>query len=182
MQRIHITGNAGSGKTTLARKLGAITGLEVHGLDAVVWQPGWKATPLERRRELERELIAPETWIIEGVSRIVRDAADTVIFLDVSPWRATWRCTKRNLPYLFRSRPGLPEDCPEIKIVWPLLRIIWKFNHLVRPTILKDFEGRNAERFFHIRNEKDLDPLIHQLRTILLETTGVENQPMSAQH
>ena len=164
MRRIHITGNAGSGKTTLARKLGEITELEVHGLDAVVWQAGWKATPLEQRRELERELIAPESWIIEGVSRIVREAADTVVFLDVSPWRATWRCAKRNLPYLFRSRPGLPEDCPEIKIVWPLLRIIWKFNGLVRPTILKDFEAQSWKRFFHIRNQADLEKFMTQLQ------------------
>ena len=165
MQRIHITGNAGSGKTTLARKLGEITRLEVHGLDAVVWQPGWQRTPLEQRRELEHELIAPETWIIEGVSSIVRDAADTVIFLDVSPWRATWRCTKRNLPYLFRSRPGLPENCPEIKIVWPLLRIIWKFNGLVRPMILKDFAAHNGKQYFHIRNENDLEQFMAQLQT-----------------
>ena len=158
MRRIHITGNAGSGKTTLARRLGEMTGLEVHGLDAVVWQAGWKATPLERRRELERELISAESWIIEGVSRIVRD------FLDVSPWGATWRCAKRNLPYLFRSRPGLPEDCPEIKIVWPLLRIIWKFNGLVRPTILKDFEAQSGKQFFHIRSEADLEQFMTQLQ------------------
>jgi adenylate kinase family enzyme len=157
MQRIHITGNAGSGKTTLARTLGDITGLEVYGLDAIVWQPGWKATPLEQRRELERELI-------EGVSRIVRDAADTIVFLDVSPWRATWRCTKRNLPYLFRSRPGLPEDCPEIRIVWPLLRIIWKFNGLVRSMILNDFAAQDGKQCFHIRNENDLEQFLTQLR------------------
>ena len=166
MRRIHITGNAGSGKTTLARKLGEITGLEVHGLDAVVWQAGWKKTPLEQRRELERELIAPESWIIEGVSRIVRDAADTIIFLDVSPWRATWRCAKRNLPYLFRSRPGLPKDCPEIKIIWPLLQIIWKFNGLVRPIILKDLEAQSGKRFFHIRNQADLERMIHHFRML----------------
>jgi adenylate kinase family enzyme len=171
MRRIHITGNAGSGKTTLARTLGDITGLEVYGLDAIVWQPGWKTTPLEQRRELERELIAPETWIIEGVSRIVRDAADTVVFLDVSPWRATWRCAKRNLPYLFRSRPGLPEDCPEIKIVWPLLRIIWKFNGLVRPMILKDFEAQLGKRYFHIRNENDIEHVINQIRMVQLRNS-----------
>jgi hypothetical protein len=88
-----------------------------------------------------------------------------VIFLDVSPWQATWRCAKRNLPYLFRSRPGLPEDCPEIKIIWPLLRIIWKFNGLVRPTILNDFEAKPGRQYFHIRNKNDLEQFIQNWQT-----------------
>ncbi|MFT7214503.1 MAG: adenylate kinase family enzyme, partial [Granulosicoccus sp.] len=43
--RIHVTGDAGSGKTTLGKKIGAELNLPVFGLDQVVWQPGWTKTP-----------------------------------------------------------------------------------------------------------------------------------------
>lgn len=43
--KIHVTGNAGAGKTTIARKIGNELGLDVFGLDKIVWQAGWVKTP-----------------------------------------------------------------------------------------------------------------------------------------
>ena len=71
-RRIHITGNAGSGKTTLAIALGQHLGLSEHHLDSIVWQPGWKKTPMATRQRLEAAWCEPKAWIIEGVSEQVR--------------------------------------------------------------------------------------------------------------
>lgn len=136
--RIHITGNAGSGKSTLAKRLGHITGLPVHSLDKIVWKSGWKKTPAEERSALESRLIENSSWIIEGVSSLVRKAADQVIFLDYPPFLCTLRCFKRNWRYLFRSRPELPPRCPEILVISELMKIIWNFPGIVRPKILKE--------------------------------------------
>jgi hypothetical protein len=57
---------------------------------------------------------------------VVRESADLIVFLDYPRWVSFWRCAKRNWRYLFRSRPGLPENCPEIRIVPTLIRIIWQ--------------------------------------------------------
>ena len=70
--RINVTWNAGAGKTTLATNLGRALDLPVHSLDPIVWQPGWKKTPLEERRAAEPEMIAEPAWIIDGVSSTVR--------------------------------------------------------------------------------------------------------------
>jgi len=58
MERVMIIGCAGAGKSTLARKLGAITGLPVIHLDREHWRPGWvepyipcAILKLERERE-----------------------------------------------------------------------------------------------------------------------------------
>src|SRR5579884_1511206 len=135
--RILVTGNAGAGKTTMADALGQALGLPVHGLDRVVWQPGWQKTaPAQRRRALEQLIASSDEWIIEGVSQIVMEAADTIIFLDVPRHVCLWRCAKRNRHYLFRSRPDLPERCPEILIIRELLSIIWNFPAQVRPSIV----------------------------------------------
>lgn len=160
--KIHITGNAGAGKTTTARKIGNELGLQVFGLDKIVWQAGWVKSPPDVRAAALQALVSMDDWVIEGVSDTVRNAADIIIFLDVSRATSYWRCTKRNWKYLFRSRPELPENCPEILIIPRLLKLIWRFKANVRPKILADIAKR-PERSFVIKDEHALDRLCHDL-------------------
>jgi len=141
MPKIHITGNAGAGKSTLAREVATALNLPVFGLDKIVWQAGWVKAPKEIRA------------VIEGVSQSVRDAADIVIFLDVSRRTSFIRCAKRNWKFLFKSRPELPENCPEILIIPYLIKIIWKFKTNVRPKILADIAKQPSGKF--IMNHAD---------------------------
>ncbi|MDP1736593.1 MAG: hypothetical protein Q8L23_04045 [Caulobacter sp.] len=161
MTRIHITGNAGSGKSTLAAKLGRRLDLPVFGLDQIVWQPGWRKSPADWRKDREAELVAQPSWIIDGVSRTVLDAADYVIFLDVSRATSFVRCARRNWKYLFRSRPGLPENCPEILIIPRLVQIIWGFPINVRPGILDALSDRNGSHV--VRDKTTLERAIAEI-------------------
>lgn len=147
MARIFITGNAGSGKTTLARQIGEGLGLPVFGLDSIVWLPGWKKASSAMREKQLAELISKPDWVIDGVSLTVIEAADTVVFLDVNRRTAFWRCAKRNWRYLFHSRPGLPDHCPEILIVPRLVQIIWRFPAKVRPAILSALAAHGGETY-----------------------------------
>ena len=134
--RIHITGNAGSGKTHLAVRLSEKLLLPLYGLDQIVWQVGWGKTPKEEVQEKISAICLEPDWIIEGVSPLAREHADLIVFLDISPYWCLVRSFKRNLPYWFRSRPGLPPKCPEILIIPYLFKIIWQFNREVKPSIL----------------------------------------------
>ncbi len=147
MSKIHVTGNAGAGKSTLAREIGTALGLPVFGLDKIVWQEGWVKTPPETRAAKERALISRPEWVIEGVSQTVRDAADTVFFLDVDRKTSLIRCAKRNWKFLFTSRPDLPKNCPEILIIPDLIKIIWGFKTHTRPKILADMTEQSSGRF-----------------------------------
>ncbi|MEH6629728.1 MAG: hypothetical protein V7776_02820 [Halopseudomonas aestusnigri] len=162
MRKIHITGNAGAGKTTLAKEIGDALSLPVFGLDKVVWQPGWKMCPRDVRIEKELELSSKPEWVIDGVSERVREAADIIVFLDVTRSTALFQCTKRNWRYLFRSRPDLPENCPEILIIPLLLKIIWQFQDHVRPGILKSILRRPSSSYV-IQQPSDLLPLFKDL-------------------
>ena len=136
--------------------------LPVYGLDEVVWRSGWRKAPQDERAAAEAALVARPRWIIEGVSWRVLDAADTVVFLDVSRRTALMRCAWRNWPYLFRSRPELPPNCPEIRIIPKLILLIWRFPRLIRPTILMSMPAK-GENAHHVRSTADLRAVISAL-------------------
>lgn len=67
--RIVILGNAGSGKTTLARQLAETYGLTGLELDALVWEPEQVAVqrPMDAvEADLDRFLDSCDRWVIEG--------------------------------------------------------------------------------------------------------------------
>lgn len=90
-RRVVIIGNSGSGKSYLARKLGALSQVAVVHLDAIFWVPGGfsEKRPAEIvEREIE-ERKKGAAWIVEGVfgelaARFL-DRADLLIWLDM-PW------------------------------------------------------------------------------------------------
>jgi adenylate kinase family enzyme len=66
MKRIVILGRGASGKTTLARRLGEMTGLPVTELDKIFWQAGLAATPRDQWVGLQQRLTVEERWIMDG--------------------------------------------------------------------------------------------------------------------
>jgi adenylate kinase family enzyme len=123
MRRVVILGPGCSGKSTLALRLGEITGLPVVELDKVFWQPGLVATPREQWVEIQRVLIRDHGWILDGdlgpydAVEVRLQAADTIVFLDFSVVRCAWRAVRRSgeradfwfwlLRYRQQSRPFL---------------------------------------------------------------------------
>lgn len=132
------------------------------GLDGIVWKPGWLKTPALERQEKESAIAETPTWVVDGVSLRILRAADTVVFLDYPRYTCFWRVLCRNIPYLFRSRPGLPERCPEISIIPALIRIIWRFPQKVRPEILR--ECRSAgKHVVQIRSNRELKQFLNSV-------------------
>lgn len=67
-RRIRIVGASGSGKSHLAVRVAARTGLARLDLDAVFWDAGWTHRDLDEARLLVDEFIAahPEGWVADG--------------------------------------------------------------------------------------------------------------------
>jgi len=160
--RINVTGNAGAGKTTLAARLGEALRVPVFSLDSVVWKPGWQKTPPDERRAAEHELVARPSWVIDGVSTTVRQASDLVVFLDVSRSVCAWRGLKRNLRYFTRTRPGLPDGCPEWQILPRLLGIVWRFPLNAGSAIRQEAE-QHPSRYRIVRRLDDASALVEDL-------------------
>jgi adenylate kinase family enzyme len=151
--RINVTGSAGAGKTTYARRFAQALDLPVHHLDSIVWQPGWKKTPLETRAQMELEMTSQSTWVIDGVSDHVRRQADLVVVLDTPWFRCLFRAMRRSLPYLFRSRPLLPEKCPEILILPKLFRMIVTYPRTLKPVLTR--ESTQSTKYVFLKTQAD---------------------------
>lgn len=67
--RVILLGNAGAGKSTMARRLISASGIEVArlSLDEIAWNAGVERKPLEESRGLLLQFVQPhEHWVIEG--------------------------------------------------------------------------------------------------------------------
>lgn len=102
MKRVVIVGRGGSGKTTLATRLSALTGLPVIELDSLFWQPGLASTPPHQWAAIQHDAVQQSAWIMDGdlgpydVLHVRLQAADTVIMLDFSLLRCAWRAVRRS--------------------------------------------------------------------------------------
>jgi hypothetical protein len=66
MRRVAIFGNAGGGKSTLARRLAAMTGLPLHVVDKIQFEAGGNAVPHEEYLRAHARLLETSEWIIDG--------------------------------------------------------------------------------------------------------------------
>ena len=82
--RLLVTGNAGSGKTTLAAGLASDLGVPHVELDGLYHGPGWTPAEPDMFRARVRLATAEPAWVIDGnytsiVGQILRDRAGVVI-------------------------------------------------------------------------------------------------------
>ena len=117
VQRVLVIGPCGSGKSTLARDLAPRLGLPLVHMDQLGWQAGWVETEKAELAARLDAVLAQDKWLIEGnygsllAPRLAR--ADTVIYLDFPIRLCLWRLAKRIITHRGRSRPDMPEGCPE---------------------------------------------------------------------
>ncbi|MFJ5769633.1 DNA topology modulation protein [Psychrobacillus sp. NPDC093180] len=143
MKKIALIGSGGSGKSTLARKLGQKLNIEVYHLDALLWKPNWTPTPKEEQIKIQKELVIKEEWIIDGnyngTMDIRLNAADTVVFVDISRVICAFRVVKRMIQYRGKTRPDMAEGVNE-RLDVDFLKWVWDYPKTKKPIVLKKLE------------------------------------------
>lgn len=144
MQRVLVLGCSGAGKSTFARRLGAITGLPVVHLDQHYWLPGWREIDPAAWNDLTTALAERSHWIMDGNYSTTIQArlavADTAFFLDAPRWLCLWRVIWRSLTGFGRTRADLGPDCPDKLPSWEFVKYIWTYNAVRRAKMLKRLE------------------------------------------
>lgn len=124
MRRVIVLGRGGAGKSVLARRLGARTGLPVVELDREFWQEGLRPRSRTEWTAVQVRFAAADEWILDGdlgphdvlEGRLRR--ADTVVLLDYPLPLCAWRAVRRG-----RERADF----------W---RWVWAYRRRYRPAIL----------------------------------------------
>ncbi|MCW5798299.1 MAG: hypothetical protein KIT40_07365 [Nitrospira sp.] len=88
MKRVAVFGNAGGGKSTLAKKLADITGLPLHPVDSIKYKTGGEEVPHAEYLDIHTGLLRNERWIIDGFGCMASAweqfaAADTLVYVDL---------------------------------------------------------------------------------------------------
>lgn len=86
-RRVVVRGTSGSGKTTMARRIAGVLGVQHVELDAIFHQPDWTPLPDEDFVERVGDLAETDGWVACGnyrqVAHLLVDRADTIVLLDL---------------------------------------------------------------------------------------------------
>lgn len=161
-----VIGPGGSGKSRLADRLGEVLGFDVIRLDLLFWKPGWQETDALEWEESQRSAAEADSWIVDGLHEstmhIWLEAADTLVFLDLSPLVCVWRVTRRRLDSDAPSEvPAGCEPAPFHRALAKFLFYQWEYRTRIRGKILSSLDLRRDDATVVVlRSGKEADAFV----------------------
>lgn len=160
MKKIIVIGCPGSGKSTFSRALNKKTGIALHHLDMMYWNPD--KTTVEKSVFLDRlnAVLGQNEWIIDGnyASTMERrlSACDTVIFLDY-PLNVC-------LDGIRERRGKHRSDMPWIETEEDaeFIEFIKSYNEQQRPRVLELLEKYSEKRIIVFKSREQADEFLKE--------------------
>ena len=166
MQKVAVFGNAGGGKSTLSKRLSQITGLPLHALDKMQYEPGGKSVPQEDYKHIHEKILATDEWIIDGFGCIETfwlrlNEADTLVFLDLPLYVHFFWVTKRLITGSFKPPEGWPQKSPILRSSLSSYRVLWLCHKYLTPKSREYIEqAQSSKSVYHIRSIKHISQFI----------------------
>jgi adenylate kinase family enzyme len=140
VSRIAIIGNAGGGKSTLARVLSRQRGLRHVEIDQLLWQEGWKLSPADVYARQHADLIAGESWIIDGLGQFASipdrlSRATEIILIDMPLWVHFWLAAERQLAWTGGKLEHPPGGISTIPPMQAIFRTMWDVEQTWMPEV-----------------------------------------------
>ncbi|HXU60464.1 MAG TPA: adenylate kinase [Polyangia bacterium] len=171
MRRVAVFGNAGGGKSTLARKLADATGLPLYPLDLIQWRPGDVAVPHDEYLAAHAEILRRERWIIDGYGCRASAwerfaAADTLVYVDLPLATHYAWTTKRLFQGVSKTPEGWPAGSRIVRSTLGCYRTIWLCHRRLTPHYRQLVaDARRDKLVYHLKSPADIERLVTEMRT-----------------
>ncbi|MCF6320320.1 MAG: AAA family ATPase [Rhizobiaceae bacterium] len=143
--RVLVVGCSGGGKTTLSCKIAKHFDLEYQSIDRDVrWLANWTERDREEQREIIRDLVKGNRWIMDGSGPSTFDLrlkrADLVLWVRVPRHVAFIGLAKRVRDNFGTVRFGMTDGCEERLPDRGFLSYIWNFEKKSAPIFEQKFD------------------------------------------
>lgn len=170
MNRVAVFGNAGGGKSTLAKKLAGITGLPLHPVDSIKYKPGGDEIPHAEYLEIHARLLKHERWIIDGFGCVNSTwerlaAADTLVYVDLPLVLHYLWVTKRLIKGILVNPEGWPANSPMWRSTLAGYRVIpLCHRHMTSKYRQLVAEAAVTKRVHHLRSPRQMRTFVDAIK------------------
>jgi len=170
MKRVAVFGNAGGGKSTLARRLSELTNLPLYSLDTIQYRAGGGKVPHDEYLKAHTDLVHREAWIIDGYGCVASAwerfaAADTLIYIDLPIFIHYLWVTKRLIKGLVVNPEGWPENSPMWSSTISGYRVIALCHRHLTPKYRQlVVEAVAAKRVHHLRSQRQMRAFLDAIK------------------
>jgi adenylate kinase family enzyme len=180
VRKVAVFGNAGGGKSTMARKLADLTSLPLYPLDMIQDRAGGGEVPRDDYLRAHAELLKRDAWIIDsyGCRKSAWErfaSADTLVYLDLPLLTHFLWVTKRLLKGIFVTPEGWPEGSPIVSSTMQSYRVLWLCHRHLTPKYRELVsEARHHKGVYHLRCSAEISTF---LATVIRRPRVPESAP-----
>jgi adenylate kinase family enzyme len=179
MKKVAIFGNAGGGKSTLAKQLAEATSLPWCSVDKIRYQAGGEKISHAAYLNIHSDLLKQDEWIIDGFGCAPSawerfSAADTLVYIDLPLRTHVMWVTKRLLKGLFVNPEGWPDNSPILQGTLNSYRILWLCHRKLTPAYRKlASDSTKSKRVHHLMSPRAIRDFLDGIR---LEQFGLDQE------
>jgi adenylate kinase family enzyme len=170
MKKVAVFGNAGAGKSTLAKRLAAITRLPLYPLDLIQFKPGGGEVPHEEYLKAHEDLLQKDEWIIDGFGSVASawqrfSKADTLVYIDLPLLTHHWWVTKRLVQGLLINPEGWPENSPIWSSTISSYQVLWRCHRSLTPKYRQLVaDAAASKQVHHIKSPSEIKAFLAQIQ------------------
>jgi len=170
MKKVAVFGNAGGGKSTLAKRLADLTRLPLYPLDKIQFGVGGGKVPHEEYLKLHAAMLRQDEWIIDGFGCVPSawerfSKADTLVYVDLPLVTHGWFVTKRLIKGLFANPEGWPENSPISSSTLSSYKVLWLCHRRLTPKYRQLVaDAAASKRVYHVRSRAEMAAFLNAIK------------------